>query len=349
MHLRNKPWRGGFRKAVAVAISSVVVLTVGWWFVGRLTLDGRRVALYEWRDVPEVAGVAELPTDSIRTDSLAVDSTATVRVLAWNIAHGRGGVRSGHLQNWRGGTTEERIARLARIAEVIRRADADVVVLNEVDFQSGWSGDVNQAEVLARSAGYGTWVEQRNYDLRLPFWTLSFGNAVLTRLPVRHVEGLDLPPHSALEAWLFGAKTASLVRLETPIGSLALVPVHLEVRSEVTRLSAIPLLDSLRVREPAPLVLAGDFNSSPLDWPGAGERTALGALLEGGWQGLRALLEPGASQWTFPTYAPERAIDWILAEPPLRVVAEHVLPDAGELSDHQPIVAEIRRAGGGTP
>jgi endonuclease/exonuclease/phosphatase family metal-dependent hydrolase len=339
------------RKAVVLAVSSVVVLTAGWWLAGRLTLEGRRLAVHEWRDVPEMrASAAALPADSTATDSTATDSTATVRVLAWNIAHGRGGVRSGHLQNWRGGSTEERIARLARIAEVIRRADADVVVLNEVDFQSGWSGDVNQAEVLARAAGYGTWVEQRNYDLRLPFWTLSFGNAVLTRLPVQHVEGLDLPPHSALEAWVFGAKTASLVRLETPIGPLALVPVHLEVRSEATRLSAIPLLDSLRVRESAPLVLAGDFNSSPLEWPGAGEeRTALGALLEGGWHGLRALLEPGASQWTFPTYAPERAIDWILAEPPLRVVEEHVLADVGELSDHQPILAEIGRAGGGTP
>lgn len=319
---------GRTRRGLGLLLLLFVVLTLAWWIVGRATAEGRKLS---------VRALAT-PTASL-PDTGAVPE---LRILAWNLAHGRGDRGPGLLRNFKGGTAEERTARLARIAAVIARVDADVVVLNEVDFRSTWSDGLDQAEVLARAAGYPTWIQQTNYDIRLPFAAFWFGNAVLTRLPVEEVRWLEIPPHSRLEALAAGAKSASIVRLSTGAGSVSVVPVHLERRSGETRRAALPALEMLRDREKAPLVLAGDFNASPPGWPGAPDRTVVGELLDRGWRSARAGDAPEPDQLTYPTFDPSEAIDWILAEPPLRVIEARVLDGTEELSDHAPVLAVVR-------
>lgn len=322
---------GSLRRVLGVLLLALLVVTLLWWVGGRVTAESRRLAVRELK-------VASGPL--ARADS-------TLRILAWNLAHGRGDEGPGLLRNWRGGSAGERAARLARIADVLERADADVVVLNEVDFRSSWSGGVNQAEVLARAAGYPIRVEQRNYDVRLLLASFSFGNALLSRLPVREARWLDIPPHSRIEAAALGAKGASVVRIESPLGPVAVIPVHLEARSGRTRRAAVPVFRGVRAREPAPVILAGDFNASPAGWPGAAEPTLLGELLDLGWRSPRALGSPSPEEWTFPTYAPERAVDWILVEPPLRAGDVRVLKEVERLSDHAPVLAVVRLGGEG--
>lgn len=326
----DRDWPSRLRRGLVLLVLALLGLTLVWWAVGRATVEGRRLSVHR------LGTTAGATADSA--------PTGEIRVLAWNIAHGRGDAGPGLLRNFRGGSQEQRVARLARIAAVIRGADADVVVLNEVDFEAIWSGGLNQAEVLARAAGYGTRVEQINYGIRLPFADFSFGNALLARPPVRSARWVDLPPHSRLEDLAAGAKSGSVVRLDTRIGSLSVAPIHLEVRSGETRRAALPVLEALRRTEDAPLVLAGDFNASPPGWPGAGATTVVGELLDRGWESPRARGAVGASDLTFPMSDPRRAIDWILVEPPLRVTEARVLEADPELSDHAPVLAVIRRA-----
>jgi endonuclease/exonuclease/phosphatase family metal-dependent hydrolase len=87
-----------------------------------------------------------------------------LRIATYNIAHGRGLAES----NWDGGSPADHEARLQAIAAELRAWPVDVVVLEEVDFDASWSHRVNQAEVLARAAGFPYWIEQSNYDLRFP-------------------------------------------------------------------------------------------------------------------------------------------------------------------------------------
>lgn len=320
--------RGSVRRVIALVAVTIITGSLLWWALGRVTADARRLVVHRAEMVER--------TPPTRDDE--------IRILAWNIAHGRGDVESGWFQNWRGGTPEERVARLARIASFLRSAAVDVVVLNEVDFQASWSEGLDQAEILARAAGYPSRVEQRNFDFRLPLASFAFGNAVLSRFPIREARWLDLPAHSRLERVVLGSKAAAVVDLETSIGPLTLIPIHLEFRSRQTRLRAVEVLDGLRRGEPAPLVLAGDFNAAPLGWPGAGERTVLGELLDRGWRSPRARGPPLAEELTFPAREPARALDWVLVEPPLRIREVRVLSDMRDLSDHFPVLAVVERA-----
>jgi endonuclease/exonuclease/phosphatase family metal-dependent hydrolase len=224
---------------------------------------------------------------------------------------------------------------------VLRQADADVVVLNEVDFAARWSGGLNQAAFLARAAGYPSWVEQRSFDFQFPFQRYAFENAILTRSPLRDARWVELPGHSQLEEAGFGSKEAVVASLTTTRAPVSVAAIHLEFRSEETRLAAVPVLEDLRDKESAPLVLAGDFNTAPPGWPGAADTTALGELLGRGWRSPRAERSPTAAEFTFPTLELQMSLDWILVEPPLRVVETRVLQNGRRLSDHAPVLTVV--------
>ena len=162
----------------------VVVLVLLPYAFSRLVSPWRRITVFS--------------SDSVQTASVPTQ----FRVACYNIAHGRGLAKS----NFNGESAERRLQRLDEIADLLVDIDADIVVLNEVDFESSWSQSVNQAEYLASKAGYPFRVEQRNYDLRVLSWKWRFGNAVLSRFPVQNVRLLDLPDHATWEAVVAGKK-----------------------------------------------------------------------------------------------------------------------------------------------
>jgi len=321
----GKGGAGAVRRILVALAAGALALSVALWIGGRVTAAERALAVH--------GSVASAP-----------DTASSVTVLAWNVAHGRGAAPEGVFRNWRGGSTEERARRLEGIAGVIRRSGADVVVLNEVDFRASWSGGVNQARRLARLAGYPVRVEQRSFDLHLPLLRLAFGNALLSRHPVVAARRLEIPARSRVQALAVGAKSASVVRVRTPLGPVSVVPIHLHPRDGATRRAAVPVFEALAAAEEAPTVLAGDFNADPPGWTPDSGPTVVGELLAAGWRSPRAAGPPGAEA-TFPLPAPVRAIDWILVEPPLEVVEARVVRDAGSLSDHAPVVAVIRHGG----
>lgn len=345
---------GALRRLVRVAVvlaGLVIAVTTLWWAVGRLSAPSRSLTVVR--------------ADAVAAPAPAADATpTTLRILTWNIAHGRGIPDYGLLRNFSGGGAEVRQTRLRRIADVIREQDADLVVLNEADFDATWSHGVNHAARLAEWAGYPIRVEQTNYDVRLPFAEFHFGNALLSRLPVREVRAVELPPHRRFEAVLVGAKTASVIRLATAGGPLSLIPLHLEARSPRTRQAALPRLLDVAEVQPPPLVVAGDFNASPPTWGDPVQRvglgrgspsgdggaraapstTVVGQLVDSGFRSPRVHGEPGPEEWTYPAPRPDRAIDWVMVEPPLEVVEAHVVRDPGidTLSDHRPVLSVVR-------
>ena len=263
------------------------------------------------------------------------------RVGTWNIAHGRGLSES----NWTGETREQRLQRLDQIAVELRQANLDVVVLNEVDFNSSWSLGINQAEYLAEKAGFAYRAEQRNMDFAVGWYRWCFGNAVLSRRPIKDVRRVQMPTLVWWEPWLVGQKQALLCSVEVENWKqVQLLGVHLEHRDEQVRVASAQMILELPQAAEGLLCL-GDFNSSPVGFPLAelnvGGDTALGNLLNSGRFCGQPITKPQPSDFTFPADRPDRVIDWILSPNQWTLTAQTV--GSVQLSDHRPVWAEFNK------
>lgn len=277
-----------------------------------------------------------------RTDQLGrLECDGTLKVVAWNIAHGRGVADS----NWEG-SAEQKARRVMEIAQVIRDLDADIVVLNEVDFATIWSGNFNQAAGIAEAAGFPYFARQTNLDFGFLFGRFQFGNVVLSRYPITQASALDLPPHREWEDWLVGRKRGLLCTIE--IGKsqpVKIAGLHLEHRSEASRVESVRYLQKELAAWEGPLIVLGDLNTTPRNAPQSREtvdgENAFDLLNVS--IGLQAapLQILSAEQLTFPAWAPARAIDWILYRTKFFQLVKHeVIPTL--LSDHRPVVATFR-------
>jgi endonuclease/exonuclease/phosphatase family metal-dependent hydrolase len=199
-----------------------------------------------------------------------------------------------------------------RVLGVLRELDADVVALQELEWQPAAALDL--LADLAREldcAGIAgpTLLDQAGH----------YGNAVLTRLPVRTVHRVDLSvpgrePRGALD-----------LMLEAPRGALRVIATHLGLAPAERRRQVRRILALLAPVRPEPVILVGDLNEWFL-W---------GRTLR--W--LRAHFGHAPAPATFPARRPLFALDRIWVEPRrLRAgLAAHSTPLARSASDHLPL------------
>ncbi len=271
-------------------------------------------------------------------------SSTPLRIACYNIAHGRGVA----LSNWDGGDLVERVVRLDRIAELLRRIDADVVILNEVDFDSTWSDSANQARILAERSGYPHWIEQRNLDARILTWKWRFGNAILSKYPITSAHLIDLPGFSKWETLVAGKKRAVICEITVGDTAVRIIGVHLSHRSETLRARSAGMITNIAAESKLPVIVAGDLNSTPPDFPDSssdadGNNTI--AVFDQSQQFRRvpASLPLADKDMTFPSTDPVRVIDWILIPRAWHFSKYRVEPSL--LSDHRPVCAEIKESG----
>jgi len=132
------------------------------------------IAIYRVMSPLRATKVSRMNTEiqsSFREDS--------IRIGAYNIAHGRGAETA--KSNLEGGSRQERLLRLDKIANLVKEQNLDLVILNEVDFDCSWSHGMNHAHHIAEKAGFPFIFTQRNMDVSFPFYKISIGNAVLSK------------------------------------------------------------------------------------------------------------------------------------------------------------------------
>jgi endonuclease/exonuclease/phosphatase family metal-dependent hydrolase len=255
-----------------------------------------------------------------------------LRILTLNIAHGRG------LSAYQGFHSVRGIERsLRRVAHLLRKVDADIVALQEVDEDSHWNRRIHLLDVLQEQAGYAhayLGVHNRRSG-KLP---LAYGNGLLTRFPIRHAE------HEAFGQASLGEKGFVCAELETPHGILPVVNLHLDFRSRLRRIEQVERLirfldDKKYTAEGTPHlspVVCGDFNSR------SGRRgdavRHLFRYLED--QCAYRLLPQGRGSRTFPSLLPVHGLDFVFVPPGYQVRSCEVL--RSYVSDHRPVVVELR-------
>ncbi len=307
---------------ITLALLSVIILPYGW---SRLASSGRMLSVHS---VLGSAPAAKAPDSNIR-------------VACYNIAHGRGLTAS----NFDGGDRAVRQRRLDEIAELLREIDADVVVLNEVDFAASWSYSVNQARYLAQKAGYPHWVEQRNTDVRALFWKLRYGNAILSKYPIADAQVIDYPGYSGWETTFFGQKRGVYCDVEIGGQTVRVVGAHLCHRSEDVRTRSAAVLNKLTAASEFPVIVAGDLNSTAPGMPKAqfdADGANAVATFDGG-KLFRRITVPESlteADMTFHSAKPGSVIDWILIPPTWSFQQYRVIQS--DLSDHRPVWAELK-------
>jgi len=208
-----------------------------------------------------------------------------------------------------------------RLAATIRRWDADVVMLQEVDRFRRRSRHLDLPRVLGRLTGMEVAFGLNQDDGRRGL----LGNATLSRYPIVR-RGNTRLPHQA------GAQPRGLLRTDIDVDgtTVSVFNTHLQngIRSLRTRqLAAIrPLVRA----SPHPVVLGGDFNSGPR----TSQMRLAGSLARDVWADVGR--GPG---FTAPGRVPRYRIDYVMYTQPLRAVRARVLPDV--ISDHRAVRADL--------
>ena len=203
-----------------------------------------------------------------------------------------------------------------RVGEVLGEIDAGVFALQEV--QTGRTGRTlihDLRDRLGADAISGVTLLRNDAE---------FGNAILTRYPVRSVERIDLSvqPHEP--------RGALDVVLDTGFTELRVVATHLGLWPYERRRQVRRLLAAIAVGPDMPTVLVGDINEwflwgRPVRW-------------------LHAQFQRTPAPATFPAHRPIFALDrlWVRPRGILQRLGVHASALARVASDHLPLVATLR-------
>jgi endonuclease/exonuclease/phosphatase family metal-dependent hydrolase len=249
-----------------------------------------------------------------------------VRIATFNILHGR--------------SPEDGRVDVDRLAEAVKRLDADVLGLQEVDRDQPRSLGADLTAVAAEAMGAaehqfvaalsgtpgGTWMAATGDEQP---GSASYGIALLSRYPVISWRVVRLPPMRAtVPLWSTMTNRPFLARdeprvavaavLDGPVGKFTVCNTHLSFIPGWSAMQLRRLVRSLTgTREP--MVLIGDLNMQPA------QATRL--------TGMRSI----AVAQTFPVQRPVRQIDHVLVRGGLRATAPAEAP-LMPLSDHRPLV-----------
>ncbi len=237
-----------------------------------------------------------------------------LRVLSYNIHKCIGGV--------------DRRYEPSRIAEVIRKLDADILMLQEVDAGVARSKRDQQVEVLGEQLGlpYRSWFP--NVDVR---GGGQYGNAILSRYPLIESSNIDLSirfkkKRSALHAVL-------RVRHDDIDRTVHVYNMHLGLARYERKIQLQKFLDChpfAHLHHDTPVVVGGDLNDV---YGGLGE-----LLAPSGFRGIER------RPLTFPAWGPVRALDAIFVRGDMDFMRLSRCDSdlARRASDHRPLVAEVR-------
>lgn len=327
------------------------------------------VALYFW-----MGGGGELAPGRKSIEPLTIGApppartSTAINVVSWNVAWAYGW-GSDYRPDAPTRTEADLSKNLERIAQTLVQLDADLVLVQEIDFGSDRSFGVDQAHRIAELAGLTYVAPAVSWDLRylpFPYWPPSrhagrvrSGGAILSRFPLSDcwVELLEKPasqPFWYRPFYLF----RYLQGCSVTVGGrrVTVVNTHLEAFDPLNRQEQARVLADRVAKLEGPVVFGGDLNSVP---PEAGLRRGFPDEPETDLTedatisivraipGLQSVVSTASvsedpSRWyTFPSHAPNRTLDHLFVGSDLKVLSAKVHREAGEASDHLPVVARI--------
>lgn len=241
-----------------------------------------------------------------------------LRVLTYNIHAGKDTAQLDNLQ---------------RVAAVIDTANADIVLLQEIDRRTRRANGADHFDELKRlTRMHGV------FGKALDFQGGDYGIAVLSRWPLDSIQVLPLAVDTIRDrtASTHEPRVALHVRIVTPAGPVDVINTHLDAGAPglYRRQELIGALAHMKQKTgQVPLLFGGDLNARPA----TDEILALSFVMTDAFTTCGT--GPGES---FPAHAPDRRIDYILFQR-ARCISARVLET--QASDHRPLLAIIDISG----
>jgi endonuclease/exonuclease/phosphatase family metal-dependent hydrolase len=285
-----------------------------------------------------------------------IGSAPTIRVATWNIRAAIGPGDPFPPAWWRHVSRD----RLARIAGIIAELDLDLVALQEVALLTP-NGDLHdQPADLARLTGmHVRYAAVQAFALVEPedgraIGAATWGNAILSRRPLEDGFAVGLPvggDDSLVEPVGSGLPLAAVTFADAPYGTreprvavggrrsapdprVAIVGAHLTYVGTEQRRAQVEAMASAADGMGSPVIVAGDFNA-PIE---ATEMAAVATVFDDAF----ATVGIPAGDPRRASCGPHR-IDHLLTRG-LRATSCIVHRDAGDASDHLPVVAAFEVA-----
>lgn len=245
-------------------------------------------------------------TDSTGTPGLA---PGPLRVMTYNIHHGEG---------------LDKKVDLKRIADLIKREQADLVGLQEVDKGMERTARRDLGAELAALTGL-TCVFSNNYSIQGG----EYGNAILTRFPVKQATNTHFTKVNEVEQ-----RGILQLVLDLRGRDLVFMTTHIDHRrDDAARWSNVGEIEALaKSHAGKPIILCGDFN----DVPSSRVCRRLAETFDDTW----ARVGQGDG-FTIPAVKPNRRIDYIWISKEGSLLPRKAWVPHSEASDHLPLVAEF--------
>lgn len=226
----------------------------------------------------------------------------------------------------------DRKASPERIAEVIELYRPDVAAIQELDIELFRSGMVDQAKVIASHLNMHFHFHP-SFNMEEGF----FGNAVLSRYPIRLVKAGELPTFRHRR--MLEKRGALWVELDIDGKPLNLINTHLGLNRRERQSQIDMLLGPDWTGNPAcspPVILCGDFNVSPLS---GGYRKIIKKFND-----VQRRLNGYRPRNTWPTRFPLMRIDHVFVSYDISITGASVPRTAliQSASDHLPLMVRMK-------
>lgn len=219
-----------------------------------------------------------------------------------------------------------------RIAEVIVRSGADIVALQEMDIGLPRTGFVDQAREIA-----GLLSMHFHFHPSLHLEEGAYGNALLSRFPLRLVRGGALPAPQGLRR--FERRGVLWAEVHFPNGPVQVITTHFGLIRLERLLQVLTILGPEWLGDPKcrpPVILCGDFNALP--------RSQVYRRIVGRFHDVQQSVAGWSPKNTWPSMYPVARIDHMFVTPDIGVKKVAVIRDAltRTASDHLPLMASVR-------
>lgn len=291
-----------------------------------------------------------------------------LKVISYNIGFASG------VAAWDGFVLDEEEVRanLDDIADLLEREDADIVLLQEVDFASRRTFYINQLDYLAEKAHYPYaayiylwdlhWLPYPyTVDVKQQFGTVLTGQVILSKYPILSHRYLRFPKpeeNPFYYNWFYidRAYHDVVIQLSETV-SVRVGNVHLEAfktpeRAEQTR-EMLEFMDEDEALNGLPTLVGGDFNALHPDTrilkgfkdepDNNYAKDSTIPMMQARFQDvlLPATGEGIDRHFSFPSSAPNRRLDYLFFDPARFTVQDARFVELTGPSDHLPLAATL--------